>query len=121
MVWKLYYDGECNLCHGSQLTVVKWAKRSGQEVETEVLQSPEAEEQGFSGEQMVLLADRRYDAEEAWLKLMQVAPWYIKWVGWVGWIPGIKQLLGLGYRIVAKYRKKWFGTRACPLPPRQSN
>lgn len=116
MVWKLYYDGECNLCHGSQLQVVKWAARSGQEVETEILQSPEAREKGYSGDEMVLEAERVYRAENAWLRLMKVAPWYLRWVGHIGQVPVIKQILAVGYRIVARYRKKWFGTRSCPLP-----
>lgn len=118
MVWKLYYDGECNLCHGSQLQVVKWANKSGQEIETEILQSQEALDKGYTGDAMVLEAEKTYSAENAWLRLMRVAPWYLRWVGWMGQVPGIHQLLGLGYRVVAKYRKKWFGVRACPLPPR---
>ena len=118
MIWKLYYDGECNLCHGSQLQVVKWAKRAGQEIETDVLQSDAASAQGYTGDAMVLEADKVYFAEDAWLRLMRVAPWYLRWVGLIGQVPGIHQLMGLGYRIVAKYRKKWFGTRSCPLPPR---
>lgn len=120
MTWKLYYDGECNLCHGSQLQVVKWAAKSGQPVDTEILQSPEAVEKGYSGDEMVLEADRVYRAADAWLKLMQVAPWYLRWIGTVGRIPGVRQLLAFGYRIVARYRKKWFGVRACPIPPRPS-
>ena len=118
MTWKLYYDGECNLCHGSQLQVVKWAKRAGQEIETDVLQSEAAFAQGYKGDAMVLEADKVYFAEDAWLRLMNVAPWYLRWVGWIGSIPGIHQILGLGYRLVAKYRKRWFGNRSCPLPPR---
>lgn len=118
MTWKLYYDGECNLCHGSQLRVVKWAAKSGQPVETEVLQSAEAESKGYRGDAMVLEADKVYYAESAWLRLMRVAPWHLRWVGWLGFVPGVRWLLGVGYRIVARYRKKWFGTRACPLPPR---
>lgn len=117
MTWKLYYDGECNLCHGSQLQVVKWAQRSGQPVETEVLQSAEAGAKGYAAD-MVLEADKVYLAENAWLKLMRIAPWYLRWIGFVGEVPGIKQVVGLVYRVFAHYRKKWFGKRSCPLPPR---
>lgn len=117
MTWKLYYDGECNLCHGSQLRVVKWASRSGQPVETEVLQSAEAIEKGYAND-MVLEADKVYLAEDAWLKLMRVAPWYLRWIGHVGELPILRQVIGLGYKLVARFRKKWFGTRSCPLPPR---
>lgn len=117
MTWKLYYDGECNLCHGSQLQVVKWAKAAGQPIETDILQSEEGQSK-YAGDAMVLEAEKTYYAENAWLRLMKVAPWYLRWIGYIGQVPGIKQLLGLGYRVVAKYRKKWFGVRACPLPPR---
>src|SRR5437016_4864961 len=72
MVWKLYYDGECNLCHGSQLRVVRWAARAGQPVETDVLQSGAAMEKGYDGGSMVLEADKVYYAEDAWLRLMKV-------------------------------------------------
>lgn len=118
MTWKLYYDGECNLCHGSQLQVVKWAQRRGQMVEPEILQSPEAEAKGYIGDRMVLEADKTYFAEDAWLKLMTLAPWYLSWIAIFRWIPPIKWILSIGYRIVARYRKKMFGTRTCPLPPR---
>ncbi len=118
MTWKLYYDGECNLCHGSQLRVVKWALAHGQLIETEVLQSGEAAEKGYGPDAMVLEAERVYKAEAAWLRLMLVAPWYVRWVGWLGLVPGVRHVLALGYRIVARYRKRWFGTRTCPLPPR---
>lgn len=118
MNWKLYYDGECNLCHGSQLQLVKWAAKRGKTVETEVLQSEEAAQKGYVGDRMVLEADKVYYAEDAWLKLLTVAPWYLSWVAVFRWVPPIRWLLGIGYRIVAKYRKKMFGTRVCPLPPR---
>lgn len=118
--WRLFYDGTCNLCHGSQLRVVRWAARSGQSVETEVLQSPEAEGKGY-GDAMALEADGRvYLAADAWLRLMRVAPWGLRWVGWLGQVPGFRQLLGLGYAIVAANRKRWFGQRACPLPTARS-
>ena len=118
MVWKLFYDGECNLCHGSQLQVVKWAEKSGQMIETEVLQSQAAMEAGFNGDSMVLQADKTYFAADAWLRLMLVAPWYVRWIGWLGVLPGMRQILSGLYKVVARYRKKWFGSRTCPLPPR---
>lgn len=120
MTWKLYYDGECNLCHGSQLQLVKWASKRGQPVETEILQSPEAIEKGYTGDEMMLEADgKTFNAENAWLKLMTVAPWWISWVAVFRFVPPLKWLLTIGYRIVARYRKKFFGRRVCPLPPRQ--
>lgn len=118
MAWKLYYDGECNLCHGSQLQVVKWAVRAKQPLETEILQSEEARQKGYVGDAMILEADRVYKAHKAWLKLMRFAPWYLCWVGWIGSVPVFSHILGFGYAIVAKYRKKWFGVRACPIHPK---
>ncbi|MBL8066337.1 MAG: DUF393 domain-containing protein [Chthonomonadaceae bacterium] len=120
MTWKLFYDGECNLCHGSQLQVVRWAARAKQPIETDVLQSANAREQGFDGDAMVLVADQTYFGHNAWLCLMRVAPWYLRWIGYVGSLPGVNVLAKAGYGIVAKYRKKWFGQRACPLPEPKS-
>ena len=118
MAWKLYYDGECNLCHGSQLQVVKWAVRAKQPLETEILQSEEARQKGYVGDAMILEADRVYKAHKAWLKLMRFAPWNLCWVGWIGSVPVFSHILGFGYAIEAKYRKKWFGVRACPIHPK---
>ncbi|MCW5937622.1 MAG: DUF393 domain-containing protein [Fimbriimonadaceae bacterium] len=117
MVWTLYYDGECNLCHGSQLRVVQWAKAAGQPIETEILQAPEAVEKGYGGN-MVLEAGQVFHGHRAWLKLMEVAPWYLRWVSAVGRFPLLEPFFALGYGLVARYRKKWFGKRACPLPQR---
>ncbi len=117
MTWKLFYDGGCNLCHASKLRAEAWAERAHQPLQVDILQSDEAIAKKY-GSAMVLEADRVYYAEDAWLKLMQIAPWYLRWVGWLGRVPGIHQLVGLGYKIVAKYRLKWFGSRACQLPPR---
>lgn len=117
MAWKLYYDGGCNLCHASKLRVERWAERAGVPLEVEILQSEEAQKKNY-GQAMVLEADRVYQAEDAWLKLMLIAPWGLRWIGWLGRLPGFRTLLAWGYRIVAKYRYRWFGTRACPMPNR---
>jgi len=121
MDWTLFYDGGCNLCHVSQLRVEKWAKRYGQPMRALPLQSEEGLERGYPMDAMILEADGEVlYAEHAWLRLMRIAPWYLRWVGWIGVLPGFKQLLGLGYRIVAKYRYRWFGTRACQIPARKA-
>jgi predicted DCC family thiol-disulfide oxidoreductase YuxK len=116
MQWKLYYDGGCNLCHGSKTRAEAWAERAGQALEAVPLQSPEALEKGYAGAEMVLEAERTYFAADAWLALLRIAPWYLRWVAWLGVVPGFRQLLQVGYRIVARYRHRWFGRRACPIP-----
>lgn len=115
MTWTLYYDGGCNLCHASRLQAEDWAQRAGQPLNVDILQSGAAIEKGY-GEVMVLEADQTYFGADAWLKLMTIAPWYLRWVGFLGRLPVFRQLLQIGYAIVAKYRKKWFGSRACALP-----
>jgi predicted DCC family thiol-disulfide oxidoreductase YuxK len=117
--WKLYYDGGCNLCHASRLRIHAWAQRAGRPMEYETLQSPEAAAKGY-GDAMVLEADGEVlTGADAWLKLMDLAPGPLRVVGWLGRIPGLRSVLKLGYRIVARYRYRWFGTRACPLPGKQ--
>lgn len=116
--WRLYYDGGCNLCHTSKLKVETWAERAGQPLVAEVLQSDKAIAKGY-GAAMVLEADGVYFAEDAWLRLMRIAPTGLRWVGWLGGLPGFRTLLKWGYRIVNRYRLKWFGTRECQIPVRR--
>jgi predicted DCC family thiol-disulfide oxidoreductase YuxK len=114
--WKLFYDGGCNLCHVSKLRAEKWAERAHQPLEVDVLVSDEAIEKGY-GDAMVLEADGQVlTAADAWLKIMTVAPWYLRWLGWFNLTPPTRALARWVYGIVAKYRYKWFGTRACQVP-----
>ncbi len=115
MVWKLFYDGGCNLCHVSKLRAERWAERAGQPMEVDILQSHYAIEQGY-GDAMVLEADRVYQGAEAWMKIMTISPWYLRWLGWLGQFWPFHPILKWGYGVVAKYRYRWFGTRACPIP-----
>ncbi len=114
--WKLFYDGGCNLCHVSKLRAEKWAKRAGQPLEVDVLLSDEGISKGY-GEVMVLEADGQvYTAADAWMKIMSIAPWYLRWVSWFRLPPPTMAVARFAYGIVAKYRYKWFGTRACQVP-----
>lgn len=115
MTWKLFYDGGCNLCHASKLRAERWAERSGQPMVVDILQSEEAQNKGY-GNAMVLEADRVYSGADAWMKLMTIAPLYLRWLSWVRLTPPTRWLAARLYGIVAHYRYKWFGTRACPLP-----
>ena len=116
--WTLYYDGGCNLCHTSQLTVEKWALRAKQPLYVDVLQSEAGIAKNY-GQAMVLEIDGKpYFGADAWLQTMRIAPWYMRWVSLVRFVPPFRWLAYVGYGIVAKYRLKWFGTRECQLPAR---
>jgi predicted DCC family thiol-disulfide oxidoreductase YuxK len=116
--WKLFYDGGCNLCHVSKLRAEKWAEKSGQPLQVDVLASDEAIAKGY-GEAMVLEADGQVlTAADAWMKLMTVAPWYLRWISWFGKTRPTMALAKLVYGLVAKFRYKLFGTRACQIPTR---
>jgi predicted DCC family thiol-disulfide oxidoreductase YuxK len=111
--WKLFYDGGCNLCHVSQLRAEKWAHRVHQPLDVDVLLSDEGIAKGYRDE-MVLEADGRvYKAADAWMKLMTIAPWYLRWVAMFGKTKATMAVAKWFYGIVAKYRYKWFGTREC--------
>lgn len=115
-MWTLYYDGGCNLCHASQLRVVRWAARAGQPLDAVPLQSSEAEEKGYSLDGMVLEKDGIvFRAAQAWIEVLALAPWYLRWLHWLGRLPLFKSLLKWGYGVVAKYRIRWFGRRECSL------
>jgi predicted DCC family thiol-disulfide oxidoreductase YuxK len=78
--------------------------------------SDEAIAKGY-GEAMVLEADGQVlQAARAWMKIMEIAPWYLRWVSWFGKTAPTMAIAQFFYRIVARYRLKWFGTRACQIP-----
>lgn len=118
MVWNLYYDGGCNLCHASKLRAEHWAKKSEQPLNVDILQSPSAIQKGFDTTTMVLEADKTYFGADAWLKIMTLAPWYLRWISWFRLTPPTAWLAKSTYTLIAKFRYRWFGTRACPLPNR---
>ncbi len=118
MTWKLFYDGGCNLCHVSKLRVEKWAVKAHQPLDVDILLSDEAINKGY-GDAMVLEADKVYQGADAWLKLMTISPWYLRWIGWLASVPIFRPFLKWAYGVVAKYRYKWFGTRECQVPARK--
>ncbi|MFZ4507111.1 MAG: thiol-disulfide oxidoreductase DCC family protein [Fimbriimonas sp.] len=118
-VWKLYYDGGCNLCHASQIRAVQWAARAHQPMEAMPLQSHEAIEKGYA-DAMVLERDGKvYQAVDAWMEILDIAPWYLRWVRSLKKTAPTRSLLRWGYGVVARYRLKWFGTRECQIPTRR--
>jgi predicted DCC family thiol-disulfide oxidoreductase YuxK len=114
--WKLFYDGGCNLCHVSKLKAERWAEKAHQPLQADVLLSDEAIAKGY-GELMVLEADGEVlTAADAWMKMMTIAPWYLRWISWFGKTKPTMAVARFVYNIVAKYRLKWFGTRVCQVP-----
>lgn len=122
MVWKLYYDGGCNLCDRSKTKAEKWAEKARQPLDADILQGDEAIEKGyFMDGAMTLEADGKvYQAADAWMKLMTIAPWYLRWISWFGATKPTMAVAKWCYGIVAKYRYKWFGTKACPIPQKKA-
>lgn len=115
--WKLFYDGGCNLCHVSQLRAERWARRAGQPLEVDILLSDEALAKEYPQDAMVLEADGKvYIGADAWLKIMEVAPWYLRWMSWMRLTPPTRAAARFFYGIVARFRYKLFGTRACQIP-----
>ncbi|HLO99462.1 MAG TPA: DUF393 domain-containing protein [Fimbriimonas sp.] len=119
--WILYYDGGCNLCHSSQLRLEKWAQNRSQPLLVDILQSEAAISKGYGLDGMVLEVDGHpYIGYEAWLETLCVAPWPLRWIYPIRHLAIVRWISKIGYGIVAKYRLKWFGTRACQIPERKS-
>jgi len=119
--WKLFYDGGCNLCHVSKLRAESWAQRAHQPLAVDVLVSDEALAKGY-GDAMVLEADGKVlTAADAWMKLMTISPWYLRWVSWFAKTKATMAVAAAIYGIVAKYRIKWFGSRACQIPAKPAS
>ncbi len=103
------------MCHSSRLRAERWAVRAGQPFDADVLAGADGRAKGYA-EEMVLEADGRvYKAAEAWLKVLSLAPWYLRWLRILGKTRLTMALARIGYGVVAKYRRRWFGTRACRL------
>jgi predicted DCC family thiol-disulfide oxidoreductase YuxK len=110
--WVLFYDGTCNFCHASMKKVKEWARRTGKPLDVHTLQSPLAKERGY-GENMILEADGRvYEAGDAWLRVMAIAPWYLRWITLMRHTGFTKWLAKMGYNFVARNRHLWMGKRA---------
>lgn len=116
MAWKLFYDGGCNLCHTSKLRAEKWAERAGVDLQVDVLQGPEAQQKGYELTTMVLEAEQVYYGADAWLRILSIAPWYLRWLSALRLTRPTRWLAALAYGVVARLRYRLFGTRACPLP-----
>lgn len=115
--WNLFYDGGCNLCHSAQLRAERWAIKAGQPLDVDVLASEEGRAKGYSDD-IVLEADGQvFRAANAWMKLLTIAPWYLRWLSICTKTKPTMALAGAIYRVVARYRIKWFGSRECNLAP----
>lgn len=119
MTWNLYYDGGCNLCHTSKLRAERWAEKAGQPLHVEVLQSEEAINKGYDFDNMILEADGKvYRRSDAWLRIMAIAPWYLRWVHWMSRSRPTRAIAKWVYELIARMRYRIFGRRACPIPSR---
>lgn len=119
--WKLFYDGGCNLCDASQIRASRWAAASGQPLQTEFLQSAEAVEKGYIGDEMILEADGIiYRGPDAWLRILRIAPLPLRWFSWMSRYQATRSLTKIVYLVVARFRYAIFGRRTCPLPGAKS-
>ena len=87
-----------------------------QPLDVAILAGDEGIAKGY-GESMVLEADGLVLlAADAWMKIMTIAPWYFRWLTIFGKTKPTMAIVRWVYGIVAKYRYKWFGTKACQIP-----
>lgn len=119
--WTLYYDGGCNLCHTSQLKLEKWAARAGQPLHVDILQSEEGIAKGYGLEGVVLeINGEPHIGYDGFLESTKVAPWFLRWIFPLRNNKLVRRMTKYWYGVVAKYRYKWFGTKACPIPAAKS-
>ena len=114
--WKLFYDGGCNLCHSSKLRVERWAEAAGQPLDVEILQSDEAIAKGYQDAMVLETGSKTFEGADAWMRIMHIAPWYLRWLALADLTPPTRWLAKQGYWLVARVRYRIWGRRACPLP-----
>ncbi len=115
--WKLFFDGSCNLCTASSRRVRDWGNGRGQPIELHTLQSPMAQDRGYGTDRLALEAGgKTYYAAEAWLKLMELAPWYFRWVSWTQHNRVTKWIVVKFYNFIAQHRHFWLGRRDPGVP-----
>lgn len=85
----------------------------------EILQSPEAVAKGYTDGGMVLEAEEVLVGADAWMRIMAVAPFPLSLVYPLSKFAPFRLMMAVGYNLVAKFRYRLFGRRACPLPAPQ--
>lgn len=115
----LIFDGDCGFCTTSARAWQRWMKLE----HVEPWQFLDLDELGITVEQCteaVQWVDEAGDvvaAEHAVIAACRHAGGFWGFVGRAMALPGVRQLSGLVYRLVAKYRYKLpGGTPACKLP-----
>jgi len=116
----VFFDGVCGLCNRYVDFVLKRDK--SERFRFASLQGAFAKEavpsldQSRPPESMLLLKDGRlYDRSTAALLVLAELPAPTRWLGLLLWIP--RPLRNVGYRLIAKYRYRWFGqNEACRTP-----
>lgn len=108
--WRLYYDSQCGFCTKWMRRSVRWVERSGTSIAALPLQGDEAAARGY-GDVVVLEADRVYYAGDAWLKLLGLAPWYLRGLSLMGFSKPTRRSVAWFYKLVA-------ARRSCEIAPR---
>jgi predicted DCC family thiol-disulfide oxidoreductase YuxK len=114
--WLLFYDASCNLCHQSMKRLKAWARSAGQPLEVHTLQGSLALQRGYRDEMVLEVDGQTYRAGEAWLEVMRIAPWYLRWVSLARQTRPTRWIAVTFYNFVAANRHKFLGRRQVGVP-----
>ncbi len=110
----VYYDGSCPMC-SSLITRIEGSERGTQfkcvDITTEKLPDTLSQQ---AVEKEIHVADetgRIFRNSDAIMKIMEAYP-RMKWIARIGLMPGVRQILPIGYSVVAAYRHLIFGPNA---------
>lgn len=117
------YDGQCNLClatvdrlksmpNRAQLTFVSLQSLISGEVAPWPGISDVSLTQLFAQMHVTDEQGRRHSGHEGLLLLMRYVP-SLAWLGYLGGLPGLRSIVHMIYRIVARYRYRLFGKTDC--------
>jgi len=120
----LFYDGHCGLCHGvirfvlaeDHLGRIRFAPLQGKAIERAI---PDPERRASLPDSVALCAKETILVElDAVIRLLAILGGYWRILGALfGLFP--RPIRNTGYRLVARYRHRWFDSpsEACPLVP----
>ena len=107
----IYFDGECAMCNALMYRIDASGKRTAfnpQDIRTDHLPENLSKADAIKEIHVVDANGNMYKNAEAILKILEQYPRW-RWLVFIGRLPVIKQILPIGYNLIARNRQWLFG------------